>query len=198
LKSLTVVLFGSNHFGAQAFTTIRSCGHSVVAVRCPDADKRLGPLRAAAGIHRLTGKPLNATDVPIADLGVSAHNFELLPPDVIARFRHGVLAYHPSLLPTHRGRSAIEWALNAREPVTGGSWYWMDEGIDTGPVAYQDYCFVPHGTTPQELWRGHLAPLGIELLHRALRELSVGIVRSTAQPVDFATYERPFSLGQSK
>ena len=61
---------------------------------------------------------------------------------VRARFRLGVLAYHPSLLPAHRGRDATRWAIHMLERVTGGTVYWMDDGVDTCPLEAQDFCHI--------------------------------------------------------
>lgn len=47
------------------------------------------------------------------------------------------------VLPRHRGRSAIEWAIRMHDAVTGGTIFWLNSGIDRGDIAYQDWCFVP-------------------------------------------------------
>lgn len=45
--------------------------------------------------------------------------------------------YHPSLLPLHRGQDAVE-AATGGDKVTGGTVFHLDEGFDTGPIAFQD------------------------------------------------------------
>ena len=37
--------------------------------------------------------------------------------------------------------------------VTGGSVYWLTKGVDCGPVAAQDWCFVRPDDDPESLWR---------------------------------------------
>lgn len=51
--------------------------------------------------------------------------------------KRGVIGYHPTLLPAMRGRAALAWTilLNVRE--TGGTLFWIDDGVDTGPIAVQ-------------------------------------------------------------
>lgn len=39
---------------------------------------------------------------------------------------------HYSLLPKHRGRSSVPWAIFDGDERTGITWHWIDEGIDTG------------------------------------------------------------------
>lgn len=49
----------------------------------------------------------------------------------------GTIQYHPSLLPRHRGGSAISWAIIQGEDKTGLTIFSPDKGIDTGPILLQ-------------------------------------------------------------
>ena len=120
-------------------------------------------------------------------------SFSIKEGDTLSRL--GVLAYHPSLLPTHRGRDAVRWAIHMRERVTGGTVYWMDEGVDTGPVEDQDFCHILPGETPTELWRRALAPLGLRLLTETVARLAAGgQPRMTPQDARVATFEPAFGV----
>ena len=92
----------------------------------------------------------------------------------MARCGLGGLAYHPSLLPRHRGRDAVRWTIAMREPIAGGSVYWMDEGADTGPIEAQGWCHVLPGEDAAALWRRELAPMGVRLLVQAVSRLAGG------------------------
>src|SRR5690606_7047819 len=61
----------------------------------------------------------------------------LLGPKIRACAGKGVLGYHPSPLPTGRGRSALSWTILLGMPRTAGSLFWIDEGVDSGPIAKQ-------------------------------------------------------------
>jgi methionyl-tRNA formyltransferase len=61
----------------------------------------------------------------------------------------GSICFHPSLLPKYRGASAINWALIKGESVTGLSLFWVDPGIDTGPVLLQKEVKVDPDDTPE-------------------------------------------------
>ena len=44
-----------------------------------------------------------------ADLNVLPFCTQFIPMDVINHPKHGSIIYHPSILPRHRGASAINW-----------------------------------------------------------------------------------------
>lgn len=46
----------------------------------------------------------------------------------------GVVGYHPAWLPDHRGRHPLIWALALGLRETGSSFFFMDEGADTGDI----------------------------------------------------------------
>lgn len=49
----------------------------------------------------------------------------------------GCLNLHTALLPRYRGLMPSFWVLKNREPVTGVSVFYVDEGIDSGPILVQ-------------------------------------------------------------
>lgn len=49
----------------------------------------------------------------------------------------GVVGYHPSLLPANRGRHPLIWALALGLRETGSTFFFMDEGADTGDILSQ-------------------------------------------------------------
>ncbi len=66
------------------------------------------------------------------DLGISAHSFDYVGKRTRYKPKYGWIGYHPSLLPRHRGRSSIEWAIRMRDCITGGTVFWLNSGIDRG------------------------------------------------------------------
>jgi len=50
----------------------------------------------------------------------------------------GVIGYHPSLLPENRGRHPLIWALVLGLKETGSTFFFMDEGADTGDILSQE------------------------------------------------------------
>jgi len=49
-----------------------------------------------------------------------------------------IINLHPSLLPKYRGPSPEFWALKNGEKHIGITLHWINEGIDTGNILYQD------------------------------------------------------------
>jgi len=49
----------------------------------------------------------------------------------------GVIGYHPTLLPFNKGRHPLIWAKVLGLPYTGSSFFFMDEGADSGDILSQ-------------------------------------------------------------
>jgi methionyl-tRNA formyltransferase len=61
----------------------------------------------------------------------------LIKTQVLEISRLGVIGYHPSLLPDNRGRHPLIWAKVLGLPKTGSTFFFMDEGADTGDILSQ-------------------------------------------------------------
>ena len=194
---MNIVVFGQKWIAAEVLNALVTLHNVSVIALCPDKplqkDGSGEKLLAAAARH---GIPVvNALqDIPRCTLGIAAHCQRYIPPDVRKKCSLGVLAYHPSLLPRHRGRDAVRWAIAMREPVTGGTAYWMDDGADTGCIETQDWCFIKQQDTATELWRRELAPMGVRLLTECVKRLAKGDPpQSKQQDESVATWEPAFS-----
>ena len=133
---------------------------------------------------------LNGDNFPDnVDLGIAAHSFDYVGKLTRYKARLGWIGYHPSLLPRHRGRDAVRWALKMNDAITGGSVYWLNSGIDKGDIAAQDFVFIGPRETVTSLWREKLAPLGIILFEKVLNEICAGDLPRTPQNEEYATWE---------
>jgi methionyl-tRNA formyltransferase len=200
---MRVMIVGQKWLGAELLRQCIAEGHQVVAAAAPPAvGEEYDRLYAAAQqlgvpVRTVRGR-LVARDVPAGcDVLLAAHAHCFIDGAARARAKHGALGYHPSLLPRHRGRDAIRWALHMREPVTGGTLYRMDDGADTGPIIVQGWCHVLPGDTAAVLWRRDLAPLGLRLFSEALARLARGeALPWRPQNEDLATWEPAFSAAK--
>ncbi len=61
----------------------------------------------------------------------------VIPEELIAVPRLGVINLHYSLLPKYRGLYPVNWAIINGEAETGISYHWVNSEIDAGPVACQ-------------------------------------------------------------
>lgn len=195
---MRVMIVGQKWLAAELLRLCLARGDDVAAVSAPRMDDRLAALATAEGIpvcqvpKRLTGEWVPAgVDVLLC---ANAHVF--VTAEARGKARLGALGYHPSLLPRHRGRSAIRWALHMGDVVTGGTVYWLDDGADTGPIAAQDWCWVEPGDTPESLWRRVLGPMGLRLFDQVLAALDTGAVPSASQDTRMATWEPSFNPGK--
>ena len=51
--------------------------------------------------------------------------------------KNGVIGFHPTALPKNRGRHPIIWSLVLGLEETGATFFWMDEGADSGDILSQ-------------------------------------------------------------
>jgi phosphoribosylglycinamide formyltransferase 1 len=72
------------------------------------------------------------------DVIVSAGYMRLLGPAVLEAYGGRWLNVHPSLLPAFPGISGVADALSYGVRVTGVTVFFVDEGMDTGPVVMQE------------------------------------------------------------
>lgn len=103
--------------------------------------------------------------------------------------KYGTLIFHPSLLPVHRGRDAIKWAYRLGDNYSGATWFWADDGLDTGDICEQEV--LPLWGKPREFYENHALPAMARLLGYILDDLKRGRVRRRPQQELYATYEPP-------
>lgn len=194
---LTLYVCGQRQFGAAAFAALSALpGVTVAGVSAPvfasdgRSPDRLRAVAMAAGIPVLNAGDLRAHTLPDGvDVIVAAHSHDFIGRATRQKARLGAIGYHPSLLPLHRGRDAVRWAVKMGDRVTGGSVYWLDDNIDGGDIAAQEHVFIRRGEDAEDLWRGQLFPLGVALLCRVVSDLARGVIVSVPQDNALATWE---------
>ncbi len=75
---------------------------------------------------------------------------KLLKKEILSIPKKGVIGYHPANLPMNRGRHPIIWALFLGLEKTASTFFFMDEGADSGdiisqldvPIYYEDDAFL--------------------------------------------------------
>jgi phosphoribosylglycinamide formyltransferase-1 len=108
-------------------------------------------------------------------LVVCAGYMHLLTPGFLAR--HTAINVHPSLLPAFAGTTPIEDALAAGVAETGVTVHFVDEGVDSGPVIFQEPVPILPGDTPETL-RERVHEVEHRLLPEAVRLYLAGALRS--------------------
>ncbi|XP_069620316.1 mitochondrial 10-formyltetrahydrofolate dehydrogenase [Ranitomeya imitator] len=203
-NKLRLALIGQSIFGQEVYSNLRKEGHKVVGVfTVPDKDGKADPLAVAAEKDgtpvfkfprwRLKGKSIpevvEAYKSVGAELNVLPFCSQFIPMDVIDNPKHGSIIYHPSILPRHRGASAINWTLIHGDKKAGFSVFWADDGLDTGPILLQRVCDVEPSDTVDSLYNRFLFPEGIKSMVEAVQLIADGRAPRIDQPEDGATYE---------
>ena len=193
---------GQAAFGEAVLARLQADGFDIAGVAAPPPAEgaRPDPLWAAASAAGLPTIPTvtlkDATGIDdwralSADVCVMAFVTEIIPNHVFTIPRHGTIQYHPSILPLHRGSSAINWAIINGDPETGLSIFWPDEGIDTGPILIQKRVAIGAGDTVGSLYFDHLFPMGVDAVAESVALIRDGNAPRTDQPHELATYEPP-------
>jgi methionyl-tRNA formyltransferase len=124
-----------------------------------------------------------------ADLGVMAYVLIFAPPEFCAIPRHGMIQFHPSLLPLHRGPASIPWAIIRGRHETGLSIFRPTPGLDEGPVILQKRVAIGPNDTAASLYFDKIFPLGVEALVQASDLVNSGRATEWTQNEGEATYE---------
>jgi len=197
-----IVLIGQAAFAEQALEALHARGEEIVQVYAPPdlPGGRPDPLKAKA---LALGLPLSQPasfrgereyeqfQALEADLAIMAFVTLIVPERILYAPRFKTICFHPSLLPRHRGASAINWAIIEGDDETGVTWFWPDRGIDTGPILIQRRVPIGASDTTGLLYFNTLFPLGIETMIEAVDQISKGSASATAQDESIATYEAP-------
>jgi len=197
---MRIVVNGQQAFGADVLKALLERGEEVVAVYCAP-DKEGGspdPLAEAAreaGIELRQPESFETDEAPgelaalEPDLMVMAFVILMVPERVLNVPTHGTIQYHPSLLPRHRGPSAINWAIIQGDTTTGVTIFWPDEGLDTGPVLLTKEVEITPDDTLGSLYFDKLYPVGVDALLESVDLVRDGKAPKREQNDDDATYE---------
>ncbi|MBN2125890.1 MAG: methionyl-tRNA formyltransferase [Deltaproteobacteria bacterium] len=99
----------------------------------------------------------------------------------------GVINIHGSLLPRYRGAAPIQRAVLENESRTGLTIMLMDEGMDTGPILFQEEVPIEPEETAGHL-HDRLALLAGDLMVRSLRRMAGVPLRPLPQDDALASY----------
>lgn len=122
---------------------------------------------------------------------------EILPPDVLAAAPHGVVGYHPALLPRNRGRHPVIWALALGLTETGSTFFLMDEGADSGPILSQQRVPIEDDMNAGALY-SRLETVAGEQIEQVWRGLAAGSLKPKPQDHGRATYWRKRSAADGR
>lgn len=203
---MRVSLMGQAAFGQSALKRLLEDGVEVVGVSAPEleradvlwatAEERGLPLIATASLKDAADQ--DAWRALKADLCVMAFVTDIIPNEVLQIPPKGTIQYHPSLLPLHRGSSAMNWPIINGSTETGLSIFWPDQGIDTGPILLQKTVEIGPDETMGNLYFNKLFPMGVDALSEAVALVAAGKAPRIDQDHALSTYEPPCGDGHAR
>jgi methionyl-tRNA formyltransferase len=159
---MRIAIFGFSQIAADVARLITEMGHELCAVFTHEPD-----LHEDLIFHKLKDLQCPTYVVPShvtiddswaielekaePDLILSVSFRSLLPQAILDVPTHGAINFHNSLLPEYRGRSPINWQLINGERKSGVTAHWIDSGIDTGQIIWQNAIIINLSMTAPEL-----------------------------------------------
>jgi methionyl-tRNA formyltransferase len=200
---LRLIFMGTPDFAVPTLLELVAHGHEIAAVYTRAAKPagrgmKLQPTPVEVEASRLNIPVLTPSSLkpPEAEAEFRAHQAEaavvvaygmILPRTILDTPKLGCFNLHASLLPRWRGAAPINRAIMAGDTETGVMVMKMDVGLDTGDVAMAERLAITDAMTAADL-HDALAPLGADLMVRAMGALERGKLQLTRQSDEGVTY----------
>jgi methionyl-tRNA formyltransferase len=197
---MRVVIVGQQAFGKSVLEAFIARGDTIAGVfAAPEKPgSRPDPLVVAAEERKLpvyrfpkysAPEALEALKACNADIGVMAYVLLFAPPEFCAIPKHGMIQFHPSLLPLHRGPASIPWAIIRGRTETGLTIFRPTPGLDEGPIILQKRVPIGPNDTAASLYFDKIFQLGVEALLQAADLVTAGRATEWTQDEKAASYE---------
>jgi methionyl-tRNA formyltransferase len=210
---LRLIFMGTPDFAVPTLLQLVAHGHEIAAVYTRAAKPagrgmklQLSPVEQEArrlGVPVLTPATLKTPEA-LAEFG--AHNADaavvvaygmILPKTILDAPPLGCFNLHASLLPRWRGAAPINRAIMAGDAESGVMVMKMDVGLDTGDVAMAERLAISDAMTAADL-HDALAPLGADLMVRAMGALERGKLQLTKQSDEGVTYAAKIEKAEAR
>ena len=197
---MRLIVMGQQAFGKDVLAKLLDAAKDeIVAVYCePDKDK-VDPIKDFAlenGIpveqpaHFKDDTTLAKLKSFNADLMVMAFVNVFVPEAARDTPKQGSICFHPSLLPLHRGPSAVNWPIIMGREESGYSWFYPTDGLDEGDVLLQWQCPLGADDTVIDLYFKKIYPSAVDSVLEVCKLFRGGNPPHIKQDESQATYER--------
>lgn len=199
---MRLIVMGQQAFGKDALEKLLDAGtDEVVAVYCePDREGgAIDPIKEFAlekGLpvhqpaHFKEQSTLDELAAYKADLMVMAFVNVFVPEAARDLPTQGSICFHPSLLPLHRGPSAVNWPIIMGSTQSGYSWFYPTDGLDEGDVLLQWECPIEPDDTVINLYFKKIYPSAVDSVLTVCDLFRDGNPPHIEQDESAATYER--------
>jgi len=199
---MRLIVMGQQAFGKDVLAKLLDTGtDEVVAVYCePDKEgKPVDPVKEFAlekGIP--VHQPANFDDQAALDT-LAGHKADLMIMAFVNVFvpeaardtpTHGSICFHPSLLPLHRGPSAVNWPIIMGATKSGYSWFYPSDGLDEGDSLLQWECPIDPDDTVIQLYFNKIYPHAVDSVLTVCDLFRNGNPPRIVPDESQATYER--------
>ena len=207
---MRLIVMGQQAFGKDVLAKLLDTGtDEVVAVYCePDRDgKPVDPIKELALEKGLpVEQPANFDDAATietlknygADLMVMAFVNVFVPEAARDAPKQGSICFHPSLLPLHRGPSAVNWPIIMGRRRSGFSWFYPSDGLDEGDSLLQWDCQIDPDDTVIDLYFKKIYPVAVDSVLDVADHFRSGNPPRIPPDESYATYERRCTARHSK
>ena len=199
---MRLIVMGQQAFGKDVLAKLLETGtDEVVAVYCePDKDgKPADPIKEFALEQGLpVHQPANFDDQKTLDM-LASFNADLMLMAFVNVFvpgaardtpTHGSICFHPSLLPLHRGPSAVNWPIIMGSTKSGYSWFYPSDGLDEGDSLLQWECEIGADDTVIDLYFKKIYPRAVDSVLTVCDLYRNGTPPRIVPDENQATYER--------
>jgi len=115
-----------------------------------------------------------------ADLGLAVAYGKIFKQPALDAFKRGIINIHFSLLPQYRGAAPVQKALFDGQTKTGTTAFWIDEGLDTGPIIAQKTVDILPQDDASTLFP-KLIEAGRQLMPPLLKDIEAGKITKKPQ-----------------
>jgi methionyl-tRNA formyltransferase len=210
---LRLIFMGTPDFAVPTLLELVAHGHEIAAVYTRAAKPagrgmklQLSPVEVEArrlGIAVATPSTLKTPaaleefGAHLTDAAVVVAYGMILPQAILDAPKLGCFNLHVSLLPRWRGAAPINRAIMAGDTESGVMVMKMDAGLDTGDVAMAERMTITDAMTAADL-HDALAPLGADLMVRAMGALERGKLQLTKQSDEGVTYAAKIEKAEAR
>jgi len=120
------------------------------------------------------------------DLLISILGNQIFKKQIINLAPKGCLNLHTALLPKYRGLMPTFWVMKNDEKYTGVSVFYVDEGIDSGPIVVQEKVEIENRT--QEELINYTKKIGMEAIAKAVELIEKNKVELIENDASQKTY----------
>jgi len=113
----------------------------------------------------------------------------LLKQELLSLAPLGVVGYHPAALPANRGRHPLIWALALGLKKTASTFFFMDEGADSGDIVSQNEIVIDESDDAASLY-AKVTAAALQQLDEFVPALTEGRNSRLKQSAELANYWR--------